>query len=109
LSEVVAQTTFNADTPSSDFLTPLSATLAPGSYALVFGAGQFDSSGAGFMPTNNTDLPGTSYFTWNGFTSTWQNASTTGLRFVVTGTAVPEASTAVLSIISIVIVWIFRR
>jgi probable HAF family extracellular repeat protein len=95
LPEVVASTTFNAGTPSSDFLTPLSATLNPGEYALVFGSGQFGAgSTTGFMPTDNTDLPGASYFTWNGFTSSWQNSSATGLRFEVK--SVPEPSTVVL-------------
>jgi hypothetical protein len=63
-SEVVATTTFDLPFPSIDFLTPLSTILTAGNYALVFGAGQFGSpeTANGFMPSDNFDLPGASYF-----------------------------------------------
>ena len=97
--EVVASTTFNAGSPSSDFLTPLSATLTPGEYALVLGSGEFGaSSTTGFMPTDNTDLPGASFFTWTSLfgNGSWQDSSTTGLDFQVIGNAVPEPGTLAL-------------
>ena len=62
--EVLASTTFTAGFPSSDITTPLSVTLAPGNYALIFGAGLFGATGSGIMPNNNFDLPGASYFIW---------------------------------------------
>lgn len=81
---LVALTTFKADFPSTDFLTPLSVTLPPGDYALIFGAGQFGATGDGFMTIDNTDIPGrASYISWDG--SSWRNSIDENLRFVVVG------------------------
>jgi hypothetical protein len=94
--EVLASTAFTPDSPSTDYRTPLSVTLAPGTYALVFGTGQFGATGEGMMPSNNTDLPGASYFWWNG--STWQDGGFSSARFVVEGdSAVPEPTTVALA------------
>jgi hypothetical protein len=50
---------------------------------LIFGA----NVNQGFMPSNNTDIPGqASYFFWNG--SSWQNGGGGGKRFVVRGAPV---------------------
>src|SRR5262245_12118734 len=54
-STLVASTTFNAGFPSTDLLTPLSVTLPPGDYALIFGSGLFGAVAEGFMTVNNTD------------------------------------------------------
>lgn len=96
---LVASTTFVAPSLSSDYRTPLSVALATGYYGLIFGAGQLgSSSGVGAMPWNNSDLPGASYFWWNGTTGNWVPGTDTGMRFVVEGPSseIPEPSTFVL-------------
>jgi hypothetical protein len=40
-------------------------TLAPGFYALIFGAGRFGATGVGAAPNDNTDIGSPSYFFWN--------------------------------------------
>jgi hypothetical protein len=85
-ASTVATTLFTAPTPSDDILVPLSATLNPGHYALVFGSGQFgaSSSGYGGMPTDNVDFPGrSSYFQWQ--YNEWKAYPGSGLRFMVMG------------------------
>jgi hypothetical protein len=66
-------------------LTPLSVTLEPGYYALIFGSGQLCASGLAFMALSpdQIDLPGSSYFSSNG--SNWVNESISHVRFVVKG------------------------
>jgi hypothetical protein len=95
-SEVVATTTFNLPFTTADIFTPLSATLEPGNYAVVFGAGQFGSptTAVGVMPADNPDLPGASYFFWDG--SSWRDDSIDNTRFVVKGNVVPEPSSLLL-------------
>lgn len=90
----LASTNFTGPFPSADILTPLSVTLSPGDYAVIFGSGQFGASGSGAMPNNNTDLPGASYFFWTGYN--WQNGGFTKARFVVEGTVIPEPTTFLL-------------
>jgi hypothetical protein len=90
--EILASTTFVAGFPSSDITTPLSVTLAPGNYALIFGTGLFGATGTGFMPSNNFDLPGASYFIWGtlnpGDSIAWRNTPSGNARFVVRGETV---------------------
>jgi len=100
-NSVVAVTLFNPGYPSSDFLIPLSADLAPGDYALIFGTGQFGSprsSHGGVLLTNNTALPGASFIVWNG--TGWVNGRFNNARFVVRGNAgvdaIPEPTTFVM-------------
>ncbi len=87
--EVLASTTFDPGYPSSDFMISLPVKLAPGNYALIFGSGLFGADGGGFMPNNNSDLLGTSYFTWGRFNSgdpiAWNNGGFSNTRFVVKG------------------------
>jgi len=89
-SEVVASTVFDPNVPSSDYLTPLSVTLAPGDYALIFGTNALGSSGGlGAMPgEGQSDLPGASYIGW--FNSSWVNAQSFQGRFVVEGIVGPN-------------------
>ncbi len=83
--EVVASTVFDPGFPSSDFRTPLSVTLTPGYYALIFGSGRFGSMGGeGALPyADQTNLPGASYILWDG--SSWWNSASDRARFVVEG------------------------
>lgn len=88
---------------SADLRVAVDVVLAPGDYALVFGDNSlFGSTGSGDMPnaSDQTDLPGASFFFWNG--SSWQNNGFDRARFVVEGelaTAAPEpASLALLGL-----------
>lgn len=102
LGEVLAHTTFTTTFLSSDLLIPLSVTLNPGNYALIFGSGLFGATGIGSMALTNTDIPGSdSYFFWDGRTfqnsvPRWRNNSLNNLRFVVTGNPIPEPGTMLL-------------
>lgn len=82
---VVASTTFTPSSPSADNLVPLSVTLVPGDYGLIFGSGMFGSPSFGIatMPGGDTNITGSaSYFLWNGFN--WaNNSSFNNTRFVV--------------------------
>ncbi len=95
--EVLASTIFTAPSFSDDVLIPLSVTLPPGDYALVFGSGLFGATGRGAMPLNNTDIPGSaSYFTWNGNLNVWMDTQFRNLRFVVLGNPVETPDAAAL-------------
>jgi hypothetical protein len=88
----LAGTSFLAPFTSADVMIPLSITLAPGHYGLIFTGGPESGS----MPANDTDLPGASYFIWNG--SAWEDGGFSGARFVVYGNApaVPEPASLLL-------------
>jgi hypothetical protein len=96
----VATTLFDPLEPSNDILVPLSATLNPGHYALIFGAPIFEQPSEGAMPDNNIDIPGSaSYFNWFGLGTPprWvDHPEFTNLRFVVTGFVIPEPTSVAL-------------
>lgn len=96
-SFALASTTFAPPDSSADVLAPLSVTLGPGDYALIFGTGRFGAAADGGMPTDNTDTPagaGSYFFSFGGSDvgGGWSNYRNPrgGLRFVVEGRAVPE-------------------
>jgi hypothetical protein len=96
-SEIVAHTQFTPNYPSSDFRAPLSCTLSPGYYGLVFGSGKYSATGTAYMPNEGqSDLPGASYFFWDGlYEFAWFSAVPFQGRFVVEGTIVtPEYCSA---------------
>lgn len=95
--EVLASTTFNPGFISSDARTPLSVTLGPGNYELIFGSGLFGATGSGFMPSNNSDFLGSTYFYYSARNSggTWVDGGISNTRFVVEANAIPEPSSAV--------------
>lgn len=96
-SNTLAYTTFSPPTASSDFRTPLSVTLNAGTYALIFGAGQWDTSGWGSMPfAGQSNLPGSSYFSGHLFTNAWFDGGVTRMRFVVEGSVSPVPLPAAL-------------
>jgi hypothetical protein len=83
----------------------LTVTLNPGHYALLFGSGQFGASESGGMHDNNTDIPGSaSYFAWSPFhepgQTGWHEVLPGGLRFVVTGTVIPEPGAGLLAAVA---------
>jgi hypothetical protein len=88
--EIVASTTFTPPsaltTKSQDVRIPLSASLPPGNYALIFGS-TTGLGGVARMPINNPSLPGSTYFVSGG--GTYQNldpaTGLTNIRFVIEG------------------------
>ncbi|MGV0024461.1 hypothetical protein ACFE35_05630 [Phormidesmis priestleyi ANT.L61.2] len=88
--EVVASATFippsALTTKSQDVRIPLSASLPPGNYALIFGS-TTRLGGIARLPINNSSLPGSTYFLSGG--GTYQNldpsTGLTNIRFVVEG------------------------
>jgi hypothetical protein len=84
-----AYTTFGALLSSADLTTPLSVLLNPGSYALIFGSGQFGATGRGYMPFNNRDRPNASYFF--SIDDQYVNGGIRNTRFVVQGNPVTAA------------------
>lgn len=92
---VKASTTFLPPLPTAEFRTPLSVTLAAGTYALVIGSGKFGATGNGVASTVQQPniLPTTqaSYIFWeqsvpNVFN--WTVGSANNLRLVVVGTEI---------------------
>ena len=93
-TELVASTTFRPSFPSADTLTPLTTTLLPGSYALLFGSGLFEATGEAALHkgTDQPDIPPTdtsSFIVWGetipGQPPQWRINQVDHLRFVVTG------------------------
>jgi hypothetical protein len=93
-TNVLAETTFTPPASSNfvvnDYQTPLSVTLQPGSYGLVFGTGEFGATGTASL-TNNTSFLGLqSYFDWYPPQGGWVQGTFPSSRFVIEGTVVPE-------------------
>jgi hypothetical protein len=91
-SEIVATTTFRAPFPSAEVFTPLSTTLTPGSYTLVFGTDQFGATGEGAAPNydDQSDIPPTnlsSFIFWSrpnqGQPLEWRQNLASHMRFVI--------------------------
>ncbi|BBJ23508.1 PEP-CTERM sorting domain-containing protein [Candidatus Nitrotoga sp. AM1P] len=109
VSNALASATFVPGDGGNDVTIPFSLTLGPGNYALVFGAGLLGTSGFGWMPETNTDLPGASYFfagvDSGGGTSSWNEGDFTNTRFFVMADAstnpIPEPATALLVLLGI--------
>jgi hypothetical protein len=96
-SNALASTVFTAPSSSADILVPLSVTLAPGDYALVFGSGAFGASGDGVMAEGNTDTAQASYIAADLNNNTWNDAgSHQTTRFVVTGQSIVPGPAAII-------------
>jgi hypothetical protein len=112
--EVVATTRFRANFPSDEHLTPLSATLLPGSYALVFGTGLFEATGSGALHngSDQPDIPPTdisSFIFWSvpssGAPFEWRRNLASQMRFVIEAQAiVPEPAAVIIFIQAIALV-----
>jgi hypothetical protein len=86
--------------PSAEVFGELSLPLDPGWYALVFGSGQFGTTGNGAAPMNNPDIGDPVYIGWQPGAG-WLNLTDLSdifkdQRFVVLGTIVPEPHAVVL-------------
>jgi len=89
----LATSVFDVPMASADVIVPMSITLDPGDYGLVFGTGLFGADGGnGGMPGVDHDIPGAaSYFNFLvSSPSMWGDTSSGGTRFVVYGRVVPE-------------------
>jgi hypothetical protein len=111
----LAETTFVAvQGQDLDLMIPLSVTLPPGDYALIFGGNRFgattsNDNGPSSMPFNNVPTSQASFFTTNPViyaseavqdeNPPWSNATNpnAAFRFLITGTPVPEPSTVILA------------
>jgi hypothetical protein len=89
-SIALAHVVFSVPTVTAvDLIEPLSVTLSAGSYAVIFGSGQFGADGyAGLGELNDTIGSPTMIQTL--FDDTWQSQDADGIRIVVEGSAVPE-------------------
>jgi hypothetical protein len=95
--DVLATTTFTGAYPSVDVVVPIGpVAVGPGTYALIFGSGQFGATGQGAMATDNTPVGTQSEFELSN--NTWSELNQTGLRFTVY--AMPEPRTIPLLLLS---------
>ncbi|HIJ52844.1 MAG TPA: hypothetical protein HPP66_06775 [Planctomycetes bacterium] len=86
VGDVVASTVFNPGYPSSDYRTPLSVTLSPGYYGLVFGTEALGSTnGYGILPYwGQTSFAQASYFVFQPGWG-WFDIPSNDTRFVIEG------------------------
>lgn len=99
---LLATTLFSPPAVDGDLFVPLSVTLNPGHYALIFGSGQFGADGHGAMRSGNIDIPGAaSYIIWSISgqppMGDWYDMAggSGGLRFLVK--SIPEPGTGFLA------------
>jgi len=97
-SNALAGVPFTSPNLSIDMRAPMSLSLPPGDYAIVFGGqGPFgsDPTTSGTMAGNNTELPGVTFFygrtQQGGGDNQWVEGGFTGARFVVEGDVVAPA------------------
>jgi hypothetical protein len=93
--EVVASAKLTPPAVTADVRVPINALLSPGSYALVFGSGQFGATGSGFIPygqqTNIEPTMRSSYISWRQTLPeqfAWTSGGPNTVRFVVVGSEV---------------------
>ncbi len=86
-SFALAHTTFTAPTAAADLSLPLSVTLPPGHYGVVFGIGPFQSDGGANLTSGNHPTTQSSFFTFESLnTPAWLDQPTfSGLRIFVLG------------------------
>jgi hypothetical protein len=108
--DVLATTRLTFPYPSADVSAPLTVTLNPGHYALVFGSGLFGATGYGGAKLNNGTLGDPSWITTpnSDIQLPWADANIDdGMRFFIT--AVPEPNAAALVAIATFAILALRR
>ncbi len=89
-SIAIAHTVFAVtNSAPEDVIAPIAATLQAGTYAVIFGSGQFGADGWAGLGEQNSDI-GTPTLFQTVFDDTWQPESDGGIRILVQGSAVPE-------------------
>lgn len=88
----IADVVFSVPGGIHDLTEPLSVTLAPGNYGLVFGSGVFGADGFAGLGDGN-DTIGSPFFFQSLFSDEWQPQNPQGIRVFVLGSAVPEPAT----------------
>jgi hypothetical protein len=108
--DVLGSTLINFPFPSDDTSAPLTLTLTPGWYALVFGSGLFAATGGGYAPVTNTDVGTPSFFFSRNFNDTWGEGGYDNARFFVTEAQArtPEPSSVILLALGAMGVWGMR-
>jgi hypothetical protein len=104
--DVLGDAMLNFPTTSAEVYGDPSLSLDSGWYALVFGSGLYGANGGGGAPANNPDNGDPSYIAYHpGSGVSWIDLETfvNDLRFVVTGTTVPEPNTLASIFVSFVI------
>lgn len=105
VDNALASATFTPGDSGADTTIPFSITLGPGDYALIFGSGLLSTTGFGWMPDTNTELPEASYFSSDQSVPTWYDDNFSGARFFVTGdvatSPVPEPGTVALAMLGL--------
>lgn len=81
-----------------DLIEPLKVTLGPGSYAVIFGSGQFGATGFAGLGSLN-DPVGSPTLIRSFFSDSWDSFSDAGVRFVVEGAALPEPTTWAMMVV----------
>jgi hypothetical protein len=96
-SDVRGTTLLTFPDVSGEVFGELDLLLEPGWYALVFGSGLFNSTGAGASLRNNTDIGAPDYIGVQLGSGWGERASQDGKRFFVLGNIVPEPSGLILA------------
>jgi hypothetical protein len=95
--DVVGVTALSFPHPSNEAFGQIAVILTPGWYAVVFGSGQFETTGWGGTINNGLEIGAPNYILWQP-SNGWFNLVDLGfpglgnLRLVVEGTVVPEPS-----------------
>ena len=93
----LANVVFSVPGGTHDILTPLSVTLNPGTYGLIFGSGLFGASGFAGLGDGNATVGSPDFFDFQQVAQPgWKVLSADGVRMFVDGNvvaAVPEPST----------------
>jgi hypothetical protein len=120
----LATAVINLPFPSAEVFAPLSLTLEPGHYALIFGTAEYGTAGSGNMLANGVDIPGAaSYFYaiqgepdegWHDFPYVGgvvfpRPPVEGGLRFIVSDTVIPEPATWLLAAVAVVFLQMRRK
>jgi hypothetical protein len=104
-SDVRGVTLLTFPSVSAEVSSQLNVLLEPGWYALVFGSGLFNATGAGASLRNNMDIGMPDYIGFQMGFGWGERATQDGKRFVVLGNVVPEPISTVHTIWAVVLLF----